>query len=135
MGGGAACEMSKERTCRTAPRPNPSPQGGGGVRAAIRTIALALFALFAAACTQEHGPRANVILASDPATKLSDYGFFENAAATAPAPGVVPYDLVNALFSDHAAKHRYVYVPKGQSAAYDPDKAFDFPVGSVLIKT
>ena len=46
-----------------------------------------------------------------------------------------PYDLVNALFSDHAAKHRYVYVPKGQSAKYAQDEVFDFPVGSVLIKT
>ncbi len=45
------------------------------------------------------------------------------------------YDLTNPLFSDHASKYRYVYVPKGQSAAYTPTGPLDFPVGSVLIKT
>lgn len=74
-------------------------------------------------------------MAADPAPKLSDYHLFENASATAPAEGVVPYDLVNALFADHAAKHRYVFIPKGQSATYSPDDVFDLPVGSVLIKT
>ncbi len=95
------------------------------------TLALAL-----AACTAETGPRASVILAEKPAEKLSEYGLFATAnAGAAPSEGVVPYDLVNALFSDYAAKHRLVYVPKGQGATYDPDTVFDFPVGSVLIKT
>ena len=103
--------------------------------AGLKPFLLGLILLALAACSAEQGPRASVILAADPAPKLSDYGLFENAAATAPAPGVTPYDLVNALFSDHASKHRYVYLPKGKSAAYDPDKVFDFPVGAVLIKT
>jgi len=82
------------------------------------------------------GPRSNVVLAQDPAPKLSDYGFFATPnAGAAVSEGVRPYDLVNALFSDHASKHRYVYVPKGQSTRYDPEHVFDFPVGSVLIKT
>jgi uncharacterized repeat protein (TIGR03806 family) len=94
-----------------------------------------LAALFAA-CAESAGPHAKVILADDPAPKLSDYGFFATTnAGAAVSEGVRPYDLVNALFSDHAAKHRYVYVPKGQSAKYDPENVFDFPVGSVLIKT
>jgi uncharacterized repeat protein (TIGR03806 family) len=82
------------------------------------------------------GPRTKIILADGPAPKLSDYGFFAGAnAGAAPADGVRPYDLVNPLFSDHAAKHRYVYVPKGETATYDAKNVFDFPVGSVLIKT
>ena len=77
-----------------------------------------------------------VILADDPAPKLSDYGFFaRRMRARACCRRRRPYDLVNPLFSDHAGKHRLVYVPKGQSAAYNPDSVFDFPVGSVLIKT
>ena len=76
-----------------------------------------------------------MILAADPAPKLSDYGFFTDAGARTPAEGVAPYDLVNALFSDNAAKHRLVYVPKGAAATYNDTDVFDFPVGSVLIKT
>jgi uncharacterized repeat protein (TIGR03806 family) len=96
----------------------------------------ALVAFILAACTAETGPRASVILGEKPAEKLSDYGLFATTnAGAAPAEGVAPYDLVNALFSDYAAKHRLVYVPKGEHATYNPDKVFDFPVGSVLIKT
>lgn len=42
---------------------------------------------------------------------------------------------MNSLFSDHAIKHRFAYVPKGKAAAYSVDGVFDFPVGSALIKT
>ena len=101
----------------------------------VRLLVVSLF-LVLAACSAPAGVKDSVILAADPAPKLSDYGFFatKNAGA-AVSEGVRPYDLVNALFSDYAGKHRFVYVPKGQSAAYNPDKVFDFPVGSVLIKT
>ena len=49
--------------------------------------------------------------------------------------GVLPYDLVTPLFSDYAHKLRTVWMPKGVSATYTADKAFDFPVGTVLTKT
>jgi uncharacterized repeat protein (TIGR03806 family) len=89
-----------------------------------------------AACSQPAGVRDSVIVAADPAPKLSDYGFFATAnAGAAVSAGVRPYDLINALFSDYAGKHRYVYVPRGQHATYNPDTVFDFPVGAVLIKT
>lgn len=94
-----------------------------------------ILALALAACTQPAGVRDSVILAQEPAPKLSDYGLFNDVSGRGFSAGVVSYDLVNALFSDHAAKHRAVYVPKGKSAAYSPDGVFDFPVGSVLIKT
>jgi uncharacterized repeat protein (TIGR03806 family) len=95
-----------------------------------------MMALALAACGAGQGVHDNVILADKPAEKLSDYGFFASTnAGAAINEGVAPYDLVNALFSDHASKHRYVYLPKGQSATYNPTTVFDFPVGSVLIKT
>jgi uncharacterized repeat protein (TIGR03806 family) len=47
----------------------------------------------------------------------------------------VSYDLVNPLFSDHASKHRYVFIPPGRSATYRDQEVMEFPVGSVLIKT
>jgi uncharacterized repeat protein (TIGR03806 family) len=100
----------------------------------IRIFGVAV-ALLLAACGQAAGVRDAVILGEDPAPKLSDYGLFKDAGARELADGVVAYDLVNALFSDHAGKHRAVYVPKGKAAAYSETGVFDFPVGSVLIKT
>jgi len=103
---------------------------------AVIALIAALSAPFLAGGVGASGPHARVILAEDPAPKLSDYGFFATPiAGAAVSEGVLPYDLINPLFSDHAAKHRYVYVPKGKSATYDPENVFDFPVGSVLIKT
>lgn len=82
-----------------------------------------------------HGPHLNAILAADPAPVLSDYGLFADMATAAPAESVLPYDLINPLFTDNAAKHRFVFVPEGKAAAYTQSDVFDFPVGSVLVKT
>jgi uncharacterized repeat protein (TIGR03806 family) len=103
--------------------------------APFRRALAGLMLLVLAACSGGEGPHQSVILAEDPAPKLSDYGLFKDAAARQPADGVVPYDLVNALFSDYAGKHRFVHLPKGSQAKYESDEIFDFPVGAVLIKT
>ncbi|GAA4886318.1 SO2930 family diheme c-type cytochrome [Ferrimonas pelagia] len=68
---------------------------------------------------------------------LADYNLFADAMdpTTAPNSGALPYDLNSALFTDYASKYRFVYVPGEQSAQYNTDEAFDFPVGSVLVKT
>jgi parallel beta-helix repeat protein len=67
---------------------------------------------------------------------LSSYRFFRGDGSTQePNEGVTPYDLNTALFSDYADKHRFVYLPPGTSASYDPNGSFEFPVGSVVIKT
>src|SRR5699024_9932708 len=52
-----------------------------------------------------------------------------------PNKGVVPYGVNAKLFSDYADKMRTVWMPKGTSATYEPVKAFDFPVGTILSKT
>ena len=97
--------------------------------------ALLLLAACSAQGSVSGGPDTDVLMAAAPAQKLADYGFFEDAGADRPVDGVVPYDLINPLFSDHAIKHRFAYVPKGKAAAYSADDVFDFPVGSALIKT
>ena len=96
-----------------------------------------LMAALLAACSagKAAGPDLEVILAEVPAETLSAYGLFADAAAGTPAEGVMAYDLVNPLFSDHAAKHRFVFVPGGKAARYDAENVFDFPVGTVLVKT
>ncbi len=136
MEGGPACPPHRHFACCADPRPcAPPDKGEGKTLSLLRHLLLAFLTLIASACSPGQGPNARVILAGDPAEKLSDYGFFLDAGAREPAPGVVPYNLVNALFSDHATKHRFVHVPEGQHAKYDDTGAFNFPVGSVLIKT
>lgn len=66
---------------------------------------------------------------------LSSYRLFLDGAEQVPNEGVLPYDLNTPLFSDYASKHRFVWMPEGTSAAYQPRESFVFPVGAVLIKT
>lgn len=100
-----------------------------------RALLAALTGLLVACGKPVAGPDMDVILADKPARTLAEYGFFQDVSAREPARGVVAYDLINPLFSDHASKHRLVYVPDGEAATYNGDDVFDFPVGSVLIKT
>ena len=90
-------------------------------------IVLALLAFPAGAVDQA------ALLAKKPAKWLSEYGLFADGPAQIPAAGVTPYDLATPLFSDHAEKLRFVWTPS--PATYDAEEAFDFPVGSVLVKT
>lgn len=71
----------------------------------------------------------------EPLTTLSEYGFFTGKMnELQPAEDILPYDLNTPLFSDYAYKARFVKIPKGEKAVYMPDKVFEFPVGTVLIK-
>ena len=68
--------------------------------------------------------------------KLSQWNFFAgHAPELRPNSGVLPYDLNTPLFSDYAAKYRFVWMPPGTSAQYREDQVFDFPIGTVLIKS
>ncbi|MFN7054848.1 SO2930 family diheme c-type cytochrome [Hyphomonas sp.] len=95
--------------------------------------------LFLAACSAgaraPSGPDMAVILADQPAATLSAYGLFTDLASGSPADGVMPYELINPLFTDHADKHRFVYLPPGKAAAFHETDVFDFPVGTVLVKS
>lgn len=102
----------------------------------MRLAALLLAALLAGCGARSApGPDLAVILADAPAETLSAYGLFSDIAAATPASGVMPYALATPLFSDHAEKHRLVFVPGGASAGFRKDDVFAFPVGSVLVKT
>ena len=94
----------------------------------MRRVLAALLLLGAAPPPVVQG---NLLLTSD-APRLADYGLFD--AAGHPAPGVQHYTLNTPLFSDHAEKFRYVWLPPGTKAAYRPTGALAFPVGTVLIK-
>ena len=95
-----------------------------------------LLALLLGACSDSRaGPDMDTILADEPADVLSAYGLFVDSEASRPARGVVPYDLINPLFSDYSQKERHVYVPKGKIARWSYDEVLGFPVGSVLVKS
>lgn len=87
------------------------------------------------ACGRASGPDMDVILADKPAQTLGEYGLFLDQRGREPAPRVVKYDLINPLYSDHADKHRYVFVPEGSAATYTEGDVLAFPVGTVLVKT
>jgi uncharacterized repeat protein (TIGR03806 family) len=104
----------------------------------MRALFLTLLALtLVTSATAQAPARVNdaAILAQNPPQLLSSYRFFRDAGAREPNSGVTPYELNTQLYSDGALKFRYVYIPRGQQARYSPDDVFDFPVGTVLIKT
>ncbi len=75
------------------------------------------------------------LVAGKPSRTLSSYNLFKDAGQQIPNDGLVPYALATPLFSDYAEKFRFVHVPDGQRAAYDAREVFDFPVGSIFVKT
>ena len=71
-----------------------------------------------------------------PIERLSQYQLFDgDPIAQQPAPGVIPYDLNSALFSDYAEKHRFIKLPPRTHATYNQDDVFEFPIGTVIAKT
>ncbi|HEX4693143.1 SO2930 family diheme c-type cytochrome [Sphingomonas sp.] len=99
-----------------------------------RLIGLLAALLFVAGCLHQRDS-VNFIASGNP-EKLSDWGLFTVAnGRIAPHAGMVTYELNSPLFSDYAQKWRTVWMPKGVAATYDPAKAFDFPVGTIVTKT
>lgn len=96
-----------------------------------------LFFLLIFTCCDSAPQQVKVNVDTSPFEKLSDYHFFiGDIAELQPNVNVLPYDLNSPLFSDYASKSRFVWMPKGQSAAFKKEGAvLDFPIGTVLIKT
>lgn len=102
----------------------------------LALAALALLACVTSAVAQAPEPvNDRAILAERPPELLSAYHFFRDAGARDPNARVTAYDLNTPLWSDGALKFRYVYIPAGAQAQYSDEHVFDFPVGTVLIKT
>lgn len=92
-------------------------------------------ALWLCACSPAMSPELDIILSDTPAERLSEYGLFLDARGRKPTRDLVKYDLVNPLFSDHAEKHRYVFVPPGETVAFERSDVLGFPIGTMLVKT
>ncbi len=69
-----------------------------------------------------------------PAT-LSASGCVAAGNSTQPAGGVIPYGVNAPFWSDTAAKERFLAIPDGTSITRNASNDFDFPAGSVLMKS
>jgi uncharacterized repeat protein (TIGR03806 family) len=103
----------------------------------VSSTGLLCFLMLLIAGCRSHREAPEVLdLTADPPEKLSAYGLFHgNGSTQEPADGVVPYDLNSPLFSDYAAKYRFVRLPPGTSAVYRDEDVFEFPVGTIIVKT
>ena len=78
---------------------------------------------------QSRPKEAAAIAPARPFQKLSEYGLFAgDPAAQQPAPGVIPYDLNSALFSDYAEKFRFIKLPAGAAQLTSPTGFLIFPL-------
>lgn len=66
---------------------------------------------------------------------LSEVGLYADLETLEPAAGLVVYEPPHPLWSNGAAKARLLYVPPGARIDASDPVAWDFPVGTVLVKT
>lgn len=69
-----------------------------------------------------------------PPQLLSQTGCFDAANPTKPASDLVPFEPSSELWSDGAAKRRWMVVPDNSVVTVKADGDFEFPRGSVLVK-
>lgn len=98
-------------------------------------VRVLLMFLLIVACSAEQPPEPTFHPVENP-EQLSAWGMLDvRDDELVLSQGVAPYDLATPLFSDYALKLRTVWTPGGAPARYNPDKAFEFPVGTVVTKT
>jgi uncharacterized repeat protein (TIGR03806 family) len=66
---------------------------------------------------------------------LSHTGLFSDVAREQPIAGVIPYSINSPLWSDGAIKKRWMAVPGNETITFAPRGSWDFPEGSVLVKS
>jgi len=76
-----------------------------------------------------------------PPQLLSQTGAFSSLINLTPAPGVIPYDMIQPFWSDGADKSRWMAIPNNGShntnaerIQFSADGDWVFPIGAVLIK-
>jgi len=65
---------------------------------------------------------------------LSQTGLFADLATLEPTPGMIEYEVNAPLWSDGAAKRRWIALPGTETIDFDPDEAWSFPLGTALVK-
>ncbi len=65
---------------------------------------------------------------------ISETGVFRSVRDLTPATGVLPYDVNSPLWSDGAAKKRWLALPKDTQIGFAEHGAWKFPPGTVFVK-
>lgn len=80
-------------------------------------------------------------IAAEPPKFLSQTGVFINLATLTAAPGAVPYEVANPLWSDGAEKKRWIILPNDGShntatekIVFNEEGSWQFPAGTVFVK-
>ena len=66
---------------------------------------------------------------------LSQTGIYTSIKDHQVHPGLIPYTVNSPLWSDGAAKERFIGIPGTQSIEFKPNNSWEFPDGTVLVKT
>ncbi len=67
--------------------------------------------------------------------RLSETGMFASVPDNEPAEGLIPYELNLPFWSDYSVKDRYIALPERPAVTFDEREKWQFPVGSVFVKT
>ena len=86
--------------------------------------------------TGEPSEPVNLDLDAYPFDTLSEYNFFRGPLhEQVPNDGVIGFTVAAPLWADAAQKGRFFVIPEGTSIGFTDEGAWDFPTGSVFIKT
>lgn len=66
--------------------------------------------------------------------KLSGTRVFANLTTLAPAPGLVPYDVIAPQWMNGARTRRWISVPAGRTISFQRDAEWRFPPGTVIVQ-
>ncbi len=66
---------------------------------------------------------------------LSEWRLFADIEQQKPAKDVIHFEVNSVLFADEADKIRFLWIPEGQKITYKDGERWEFPVGSILVKT
>jgi len=66
---------------------------------------------------------------------LTETGLFASVKDHVPAPGLIPYTVNVPLWSDGAAKDRFLVLPEKGKVVFKERDQWEFPVGTVFVKT
>jgi uncharacterized repeat protein (TIGR03806 family) len=106
-----------------------------------KLVAVSMVLAAAAGCsdTESTNPIPTPVMVTPPPygmpyDDLSDWHFFTDDTAQTPAEDLLPYEVNAPLFTDYTTKTRFLHLPKGKTIHYEADVAWEFPVGTVLVK-